>query len=126
MNPMNNEHQMNVNGKEDQEQMTTIMSLAENVYMKCSVCTIDTGATSEISYTVINVDKKREQNWFKILYGYLFNFYPLCVCTRGFFPVWVLKCLLTLLARENVESHWLHLFDFSPLCIFKCLLKSLT
>ena len=27
--------------------------------------------------------------------------------------------------RENTESHWLHLFDFSPLCVFKCLLKLL-
>ena len=63
--------------------------------------------------------------WFKILYGYLFNFSPLCVCTRGFSPVWVLKCLLTLLARENVEPHLLHLFDFSPLCVFKCALKLL-
>ena len=25
----------------------------------------------------------------------------------------------------NMESHWLHMFDFSPLCVFKCLLKAL-
>ena len=35
MNPMNNEHQMNVNGKEEQyrEQMTTMMTLAKNMYI---------------------------------------------------------------------------------------------
>ena len=26
---------------------------------------------------------------------------------------------------EEVYLHWLHLFDFSPLCIFKCFFKSL-
>ena len=35
MNPMNNEHQMNVNGKEeeDQEQMATMMIPAKNMYI---------------------------------------------------------------------------------------------
>ena len=33
MNPMNNEHQMNVNRKEDQEQMTTMMIPAKNMYI---------------------------------------------------------------------------------------------
>ena len=35
MSPMNNEHQMNVNKKEEQdpEQMTTMMIRAENMYM---------------------------------------------------------------------------------------------
>ena len=33
---------------------------------------------------------------------HLFDFSPLCVFKR----------LLRLLARENAESHWLHLFDF--------------
>ena len=26
-------------------------------------------------------------------------------------------------ARIDAKSHWLHLFDFSPLCVLKCLLK---
>ena len=35
MNPMNNEHQMNVNGKkeQEQEQMTTTMIPAKNMYI---------------------------------------------------------------------------------------------
>ena len=56
MNPMNNELQMNVKRKEEQyqEQMTTVMIPADNMY----ICTINTDS-SEISYTVINVDKKK-------------------------------------------------------------------
>ena len=30
------------------------------------------------------------------------------------------KNLLNRSAREDAKSHWLHLFDFSRLCIFKC------
>ena len=57
MNPMINELQMNVKRKEEQyqEQMTTVMIPADNMY----ICTINTDS-SEISYTVINVDKKKE------------------------------------------------------------------
>ena len=35
-------------------------------------------------------------------------------------------CLLKELGTEQAKSHWLHLFHFSPLCVFKYLLKSLT
>ena len=28
-------------------------------------------------------------------------------------------------ASADAKSHWLHLFDFSPLCVFKCVLKLL-
>ena len=31
----------------------------------------------------------------------------------------------TVCPREEAKSHWLHLFDFSPLCVFKCVLKLL-
>ena len=41
----------------------------------------------------------------------------------GFSPLCVFKCLLKFPACEDAKSHWLHLFDFSPLCFFKCLLK---
>ena len=34
-----------------------------------------------------------------------------------------LQCILNLPASEDTKSHRLHLFDFSPLCIFKCVLK---
>ena len=40
-----------------------------------------------------------------------------------FSPVWIFKWLLKLAAWEDEKSHWLHFFDFSPLCIFKCFLK---
>ena len=40
-----------------------------------------------------------------------------------FSPLCVFKCLLKLPAWEDEKSHWLHLFDFSPLCVFKCVLK---
>ena len=36
----------------------------------------------------------------------------------------LLICLLKELEAEQANSHWLHLFDFSPLCVFKCVLKS--
>ena len=36
-----------------------------------------------------------------------------------FSPLCVFKCLLKLLGSEHAYSHWLHLFDFSPLCVFK-------
>ena len=32
-------------------------------------------------------------------------------------------CLLKELGSEHAKSQWLHLFDFSPLCVFKCALK---
>ena len=73
MNPVNNEHQMDVNRKEEQdkEQMTTMMIPAESVY----ICAID-AAPYEISYTVINVDKKnaiclRVSSHKYVLYGTL-------------------------------------------------------
>ena len=34
-------------------------------------------------------------------------------------------CLLKELWSEQAYSHWLHLFDLSPLLVFKCLLKLL-
>ena len=33
------------------------------------------------------------------------------------------KSALVLLQNYERLSHWLHLFDFSPLCVFKCALK---
>ena len=42
-----------------------------------------------------------------------------------FSPLCVFKCLFKAFAQEDAKSHWLHLLNFSPLCIFKCLLKSL-
>ena len=40
-----------------------------------------------------------------------------------FSPLCVFKCLLKFSAREEAKSHWLHLFGFSPLCVFKWVLK---
>ena len=34
-----------------------------------------------------------------------------------FSPLYILKCLLKLLANIDAKSHCLHLFDFSPLCV---------
>ena len=42
---------------------------------------------------------------------------------RYFSGFWYSMCVLKLHAREDAKSHWLHLFDFSPLCILMCLLK---
>ena len=44
-----------------------------------------------------------------------------CICLT--FLQCVFKWVLKVSAREDAKSHWLHLFDFSPLCFFKCLLK---
>ena len=38
----------------------------------------------------------------------------------------VFKCLLKSPAWIDAKSHWLHLFNFSPLCVFKCVLKLLS
>ena len=37
----------------------------------------------------------------------------------------VFKCILKLSAWANATSHWLHLNDFSPEWVFKCLAKLL-
>ena len=42
-----------------------------------------------------------------------------CICLT----LWVFKCWRKDLGSEQAKSHWLHLFGFSPLCVFKCLLK---
>ena len=41
-----------------------------------------------------------------------------------FSPLCIFKCALKWLAWEEAYSHWLHLFDFSPLWISICFLKS--
>ena len=43
-----------------------------------------------------------------------------------FSPLCVFICLLKLPAWEDAKLHWLHLFDFSPLWVLKCVLKWLT
>ena len=43
--------------------------------------------------------------------------------SRFFAKNFELGAPLRLSAREETKSHRLHLFDFSPLCISKCLLK---
>ena len=40
-------------------------------------------------------------------------------------PLCVFKCCLKTYAWEDAKSHWLHLFDFSPLCLIKCDLSAL-
>ena len=40
-----------------------------------------------------------------------------------FSPLCIFKCFLKSPASEDAYSHWLHLLDFSPLCVFKCVLK---
>ena len=42
-----------------------------------------------------------------------------------FSPLCVCKCLLKVLALIDVKSHCSHLFSFSPPCVFKCVLKLL-
>ena len=39
-----------------------------------------------------------------------------------FSPLWIVKCVLKLPTCKDLKSHWLHLFNFSPLCAFKCIL----
>ena len=38
-----------------------------------------------------------------------------------FSPLCVFKCFLKETAWIDAKSHWLHLFEFSPLCVLKCL-----
>ena len=46
------------------------------------------------------------------LVAFTWLFYAVCI--------W---CVLKLPCGEDAKSHRLHLFDFSPLCVFKCVLK---
>ena len=83
--------------------------------------------------------------WFGKLLGFLEHFTEMQI----YFPVWLcinkivlafrfVVTVLTIeqtgilwlgvvhrlmLSQEEAKSHWLHLFGFSPLCVFKCLLK---
>ena len=41
-----------------------------------------------------------------------------------FSPLCVFTCVIRSPAWQDAKSHWLHLFDLSQLCIFKCLLQS--
>ena len=41
----------------------------------------------------------------------------------NFSPLCVFKCILKFPSWLEAKSHWLHLFGFSPLCVFKCALK---
>ena len=41
-----------------------------------------------------------------------------------FSPLYIFKCVLKLPGWEEIKSHWLYLFDLSLLCVFKCLLIS--
>ena len=63
----------------------------------------------------------------------LFQVVPKVACSKGcmitlaasydFFPLWDLECIHILAGQVDVMLHWLHLFDFSPLCVIKCILK---
>ena len=44
----------------------------------------------------------------------------LIVCLLSFC---VFKCLFKTLLQEETNSHWLHLSDFSPVCVFKWVFK---
>ena len=46
-----------------------------------------------------------------------------CLHLFDFSPLCVFRCALKLPAGEEVNSHWLHLFDFFPLCVIICVLK---
>ena len=45
-----------------------------------------------------------------------------CICFE-FSSVHVFKYVFNPLGSEQAYSHWLHLFDFFPLCVFICVLK---
>ena len=40
-----------------------------------------------------------------------------------FSPMCIFKCVFKLLALADAKAHWLHLFDFSSLCPCTCVLK---
>ena len=62
-----------------------------------------------------------------------FQVVPKVACFKGcmitlaasidFSPLWDLKCILKSAGQVDAKLHWLHLFDLSPLCVFKCILK---
>ena len=51
--------------------------------------------------------------WEKAYWLHLFLSWSLCI----------IKCLFKTLVQEETKSHWLHLSDFSPVCVFKWVLK---
>ena len=62
-----------------------------------------------------------------------FQVVPKVACSKGCMitlaasidlsPLWDLKCILKSAGQVDAKLHWLHLFDFSPLCVFKYILK---
>ena len=61
-----------------------------------------------------------------------FKMFPQTTCIKGciialvtfyFMLLCLIECVFKLSSREDANSHWLHLLGFSPLCIFKWLLK---
>ena len=40
--------------------------------------------------------------------------------------IWVTECFVRVFFRVNILLHWLHLNNFSPVCVLKCLCKSET
>ena len=56
--------------------------------------------------------------------SYLIGYKITLVTIVWFSPLCFFKRVLKWPAQEDVLSHWLHLFDFSPLCIFICIFKS--
>ena len=53
--------------------------------------------------------------------------FPMCpqiAWMRWYIVAWLHDLIfLKVPASEDAKSHWLHLFNFSPLCVLKCLLK---
>ena len=50
------------------------------------------------------------------------NFFPEKKTITG--GVWKILSPFFLAPFPNTQLHWLHLFDFSPLCLFNCALKT--
>ena len=61
----------------------------------------------------------------KEMHNYIVCLFDFFVDLFDFSPVWIFKCLLKALAWEDAKSHRLHLFDFSPECFIKCILNAL-
>ena len=56
---------------------------------------------------------------------HLFNFAPCLKVTLSLVVLWLFSTMhfQRVTAGIDAKSHWSHLFDYSPLCVIKCLLK---
>ena len=94
-------------------------------WRNCRIYCLGNQDTVFLCLIELNISEEEEKTLKGLLYFY--------ASPRRVYSEWqiVIVLLFTLVCacsdpsslRKHMKSHWLHLFDFSPLCVFKCVLK---